>query len=276
MQEQFGGRPMTQAEYEAAVCIDKKRSRWFWIMMLPVVLLVSIGMIMLVNFACERGLERDCLRELGLDPQYEEANYNGYCMVEYHNQLHGTDIDYFLREERSQVSPELESQMREAYFLGYLYVPDEERIPFEPEYTFEQFTQRIHSIAEATREELAPEYAAKMRLSRVVVACILLLNLVMIVFPAGKQHLHARELVCRRGVMCLPFTSVLSWKRMLYLQSLDAKGPEFDHCLKIQWWQMIPSETKLVMKTEELPVLLVMADGKLRYYPMALLDASRG
>ena len=61
-------------------------------------------------------------------------------------------------------------------------------IPFEPEYTFEQFTQRIHSIAEATREELAPEYAAKMRLSRMIAACILLLNLVMIVFPAGKQQ----------------------------------------------------------------------------------------
>lgn len=274
VQELFGGRPLTQAEYEAALWIEKKRNRWFWLMMLPVVVLLSVGMIMLVNHACERTLQRACLQELGFDPQYGGSNYNAYCMVEYHNQVNGTDIDYFSREERRQVSPELEAQMRKAYFLEYLYVSEDERIAFEPELTFEQFDQRIQRIADETRERLGPEYAAKVRMCCLAAAGLILICLALIAFPVGSRHLRAREIFCRSGVMGLPFTAVLSWNRMLYLQTTDAKGPEFDHCLRMQWWQMIPSETKLAMKTEELPVLLVMADGKLTYYPMALLKAA--
>ena len=274
IQELFGGRPLTQAESEAVLRIEKKRSRWRCIMMLPVVVLLTAGMVILVNHACERTLQRACLRELGFDPQYGEANYNAYCMVEYHNQVNGTDIDYFSREERRQVSPELEAQMRRAYFLEYLYASEEEQILFEPELTFEQFDQRIQRIADETRARLAPAYAAKLRLCCLAAACLILISLALIAFPVGSRHLRARDLLCRSGVMSLPFASVLSWKRMLYLQTTDAKGTEFDHCLKIRWWEMIPSETKLAMKTEELPVLLVMADGKLTYYPMELLETA--
>ena len=39
--DRFGGRPLTQTEYDAAVRIEKKRIRWFWILMLPVVAMLA-------------------------------------------------------------------------------------------------------------------------------------------------------------------------------------------------------------------------------------------
>lgn len=44
---------------------------------------------------CERSLHRAHLQKLGFNPEYRQANYNAYCMILYHNQLHGTDYDAF-------------------------------------------------------------------------------------------------------------------------------------------------------------------------------------
>jgi len=270
-QHDFGGRPLTHEEHKAALSVERKRSRWFWSVMLVAALILSIAVTgMMINY-CDARLERAVVRGLGIDPQYDEANYNAYCMIEYHNQLHGTDYDYFSGESRQSISPELEAEMRRAYMMGFLYAPQEERIDFEPELDDEEFDDEIQRMAEAARNKLKPAYERPGYVCVIAGVCLLAFCLLMIVFPGGRRHLNARELTCRGGMLgtSMVFPAIAF---RAYLQA-DELGPEYSKYVRITWWNIMPREMIMVLRSDEIPVLIVMADGQVRFYPVGLLKS---
>lgn len=270
-QQAFGGRPLTQEEYGAALRIERKRSRWFWCMMLATVLILSAAVIALAYAGGERALNRACLKGMGIDPQFGEANYNAYCMVAYHNYLHGTDIDYFSAEERREISPELEARMRRAYMMDYLYRTQAERDDFVPEMTREQFDVRIQDMARSVRAGLADQYRRGTWVCVALSAGATLFAAVMIVFPGGGRRLDARKISCRRGVMYVPLGRLPIVPVFMIILEDAEEEPEISLSRRGSWWNTLPQEGWLLMRCDSVPVLLVMAEGKIRHYPLALM-----
>ena len=273
--DRFGGRPLTQTEYDAAVRIEKKRIRWFWILMLPVVAMLAFGMARYVQTAGERRLEIAVINETGLDHRYAEANYNNYCMIEYHNQRHGTAYEYFNRLDRQSIPRELEIDMREAYYVGYLYASEEERVDFAPALSFDEFDKKLQAMADKAREKLRPPYEMWKRFSRGAGAVAMAFVVAMILLSTDRRRLDGMQVVCREGLASTSMYSLMNMMKFtlfVTVEAMEQKGSdEYTQCLKVKRWHMPPREARLFLRMDEVPVLLVLVDGKLRYYPTLLM-----
>lgn len=276
----FGGRPLTEKEYVMAVQTEKKRCRCFLLWLLTITVLLSAGVIWLTQDACESNFQKAHLKALGFNPAHEKANYNAYCMILYHNQLHGTDYDAFFFDDGvpPEIDRELEMDMLEAYYVGYLHAPRDERpIEFVPEYTFEQFKEELIRIAQEKKEKLLAEgdFYRLPLLCAAVCAVAMGGLLVSLLFATGEGKMKALRLSCREGVADVPFRTGRRnspWVKRVQVLATDKKGPEFHSAVKMKRWRTPCREWKMMLSKHEISVLLVMADEKLHFYLLPMKE----